>query len=298
MSKLPELLAMLKAGVHFGHRESKWHPKMRPFIYTSRNGVHILDLEKTSEYLKRALDVVKETTAEGGVVLFVGTKRQASGIVQKVAQDAGMPYVTERWLGGTLTNFKVINSLVKKLKRLEDQEQSPDYEQKYKKRERLTFTEEKERLLTMVGGLRTLEKLPAAIFFVDIKEEKTAVKEAQRMKIPTIGIVDTNVNPENVTHPIPANDDATKAINLIVSAVGEAVKEGVAESATRAPKEPAKEEKKEKKEKKESKDKKAAKKEDKDEKKPKEKKAPKKKDDKAKEADAKDDKKEKEEKKD
>lgn len=227
MPKIPELLLMLKSGLHFGHRESKWHPKMEPFIFTVRNGVHIIDLERTVESLKKSLDFVTNTVAKGGTILFLGTKRQAAPIVRKYAEEAGMPYVTERWLGGTLTNFSVIQSLVKKLKKLEDQEKSDDYEKKYNKKERLDFHNEIERLEQMVGGLRDMQKQPDALFVLDIKEEKTAIREANRMNIPTVAVVDTNANPETVTFPIPANDDATKAIDMLTKLFGEAVKEGM-----------------------------------------------------------------------
>ena len=228
MPDIPELLTMLKAGVHFGHRESKWHPKMAPFIFTVRNGVHIIDLEKTAEYLKKALNVVRDTVARGGIILYVGTKKQAAPVIQRYAEEAGMPYVVERWLGGTLTNFDVINGLVKKLIFLEEKEQDPDYEKKYTKKERLDFMGERERLEKMVGGLRKLDRLPDLVYIMDIKEEKTAVLETIRRGIATVAVCDTNVNPERVTYPIPANDDATKSISLITRLITEAAKEGIA----------------------------------------------------------------------
>lgn len=234
MPEMPELLALLKAGVHFGHQQSKWHPKMAPFIFGVRNGVHVINLEKTAEYLKAGCDAVREVVAEGGVVLFVGTKRQAVKIVRKHAESCLMPYVNERWLGGTLTNFGVVHGLVKKLLQLEDQEKNPDYEKKYTKWERQMFSEEQERLQHMVGGIRTMTRLPQMVFVLDIKEEKTAIAEAHKVRIPVIAVCDSNANPEIVSYPIPANDDATKAIDLVAGLIAQSVNEGRAEQAARA----------------------------------------------------------------
>lgn len=240
MTEIPELLKMLKAGVHFGHRESKWHPKMAPFIFTSRGGVHIIDLEKTVESLKSALDLLRDVVAKGGTVLFVGTKKQAAPILEKYAKEVGMPYVSVRWLGGTLTNFKVIIGLVKKLQQYEEQESADDYEKKYTKKERHDFSVDKERLETMVGGLRGLEKLPDVVYIIDVKAEKTAVREAKRKGITTVAVCDTNVDPSDISYPIPANDDATKSIEMITGLVAEAVREGIASREQKGDKDDAK----------------------------------------------------------
>lgn len=220
------LLELLKHGVHFGHQTGRWHPKMRPYIFSSRNGVYIIDLEQTKASLERALGFVRETVAKGGTVLFVGTKRQAKGIVEEQAKRAGMPYVTERWIGGAFTNFSTVSRQLKKLKQLKSDRDAGVWEKKYKKHEQLVFGEEIERLEKLIGGIQYLEKLPDAVFIVDVKEEKTAIMEAKKVHIPMIAMVDTNVNPELITYPIPANDDATKSIELITSLVADAVIEG------------------------------------------------------------------------
>ncbi len=224
--KIPTEKELFKAGVHFGHRVTSWHPKMSDYIYGQKNNVHIIDLEKTKKLLSSALDFIKNKVAEGGQVLFVGTKIQAQEIIKKYAQEVNMPYVNNKWLGGTLTNFKVINGLVKKLKKLEKQSKEEDYEKKYTKKERHEFNLEMQRLEKMIGGIRDMEDLPTVIFVASVRDEKTAIKEADRKKIPVVAICDTNSNPEKVTHPIPANDDSIKSIELITSLVAEAIKEG------------------------------------------------------------------------
>ncbi len=223
---IPSEKELAAAGVHFGHRVGSWHPKMADFIYGQRNNVHLIDLVKTKKMLETALEFVKKTASAGGQILFVGTKIQGKEIIKKYATETGMPYVNERWLGGTLTNFKVINGLVKKLKKLEEQALADDYEKKYTKKERHEFRLEIERLKKMVEGIRNMEILPAAIFILSARDEKTAVSEASRKKIPSVAICDTNSNPEKITYPIPGNDDAIKSIELITSLVAEAVKEG------------------------------------------------------------------------
>lgn len=225
--KIPSLLEMIKAGVHFGHRVSKWHPKMKPYIFTARNTVHIIDLEKTVEKLKEALEFVKKIAEEGGTILIVGTKKSIREIVKKWAIECKMPYVTESWIGGTLTNFFTIYKLVEKLKHLEAEKEKGELE-KYTKKEQLEFDREIKRLDEMVGGIRDLEGLPQALYIVDLKEEKTALREAQRKGIPVVAMVDTNVNPENVDFPIPANDDAIKSVEMMTRLVKEAVEEGQA----------------------------------------------------------------------
>lgn len=216
------LLEMLKSGVHFGHQKRRWHPKMAPYIYTVRGGVQIIDLEKTAEKLKEACDFVKQTVTAGGTILFVATKRQAQPIVRRWAEAAGMPYVVERWLGGTLTNFENIARLVQRLKELRTQKQQGEFS-KYTKREQLQFEEEMRNLEKVVGGIETMGRLPQALFLIDVKKEKTAFREARKRAIPVIAIADTNCNPSIIDYPIPANDDATKSIELITRVIAETV---------------------------------------------------------------------------
>lgn len=232
MPEIPDLLTMLKAGVHFGHQLSKRHPKMKPYIFTAKNGFHLINIEETQVKLKEALDFVKKIVQNGGTILFLGTKKQAQSIIAKYAKDCGMPYVAERWLGGTFTNFFAISKLVNKYKSLRDKKVSGELE-KYTKKERLEFDREIEKLEKIVGGIVNLAKAPDAIFICDLKKEKTAVREALRKNIPIVGICDTNANPEDITYPIPANDDAIKSIELITSLISEAVKEGMKEKEER-----------------------------------------------------------------
>jgi len=219
------LLDMLKAGIHFGHQKARWHPKMKPFIFTSKNGISIINLEKTAEKLKQAVDFVKKLSQEGKVVLFVGTKRQAQEIIKKYAGEAGMPYVINRWLGGTFTNFSMIQKIINKFKDLKEKKKTGELE-KYTKRERMLMDEEIERLDKLVGGIETLDKIPGAIYMVDIKQERTALREAKRMNLPVVAMIDTNASPEGIKYPIPANDDATKSIELITKTIAEAIKDG------------------------------------------------------------------------
>ncbi|HLD82262.1 MAG TPA: 30S ribosomal protein S2 [Patescibacteria group bacterium] len=225
MPQIPTLLEMLHAGVHFGHRKSKWYPKMEPFIFDERNGVHILNLELTQKKLEEALRYVTELVSNKGVIVFVGTKKQAQNIIKQAAIDCGMPYVHERWLGGTITNFSVIHKLINNYKSLKKKKEMGDLS-KYTKKEQLDFTREIERLEKIVGGISTLEKLPDAVFIADVKNEKTAITEARKKKIPVVALCDSNVNPELATYPIPANDDATRALTLLIQLIAEAVKEG------------------------------------------------------------------------
>ncbi len=229
MPIMPSLLEMLKAGAHFGHRQSKWHPKMEPYIFTVRSGVHIINLEKTAEELAKALEFVKKTVAGGGKVLFIGTKKQAQPIVKKYAVAAETPYVIGRWMGGTLTNFSIIIKLVKKLKEMRRQQETGEWA-KYTKKEQVGLKKEFDKLETMVGGLELLDKKPDALFIIDVKKEKTAVAEATKTGVPIVALCDTNVNPQGISYVIPANDDATKTIELITRLLAEAVKEGRSES--------------------------------------------------------------------
>ncbi|MFZ5365180.1 MAG: 30S ribosomal protein S2 [Patescibacteria group bacterium] len=223
--EIPSLLDMLKAGVHFGHQSGKWHPKMKPYIYGQRNGVHIINLETTQTKLEEAFNFVKETVANGGTVLFLGTKTQAKEIVREAARSCGMPFIVERWLGGTFTNSATILRLIKKYQRMKNEFESGDW-QKYTKKERLVKERELKKLDVLIGGLAGMDKLPDAIYIVDIREEKTAVLESRKVKIPIVAICDTNVNPELTAYPIPANDDAVKSIELITNLIAQAVNEG------------------------------------------------------------------------
>ncbi|HTK04446.1 MAG TPA: 30S ribosomal protein S2 [Candidatus Eisenbacteria bacterium] len=225
MPQLPSLLEMLQAGVHFGHRESRWHPKMKSFIFGSRNGIHIVDLEKTQVKLEEALDYVRDLTARGGIILFLGTKRQAREIVKKYAEECGMPYISGRWLGGTLTNYGEVMNLVRHFNDLKAKQASGALA-KYTKKEQSNFAKEIEDLENKVGGIKNVVRPPDAIFVIDIMKEKTAVAEAVTRKIPIVALTDTNVNPELVAYPIPSNDDAVKTIELMTKLVAEAVKEG------------------------------------------------------------------------
>lgn len=227
--QIPSVIEMLKAGVHFGHQSSRWHPKMKQFIFGSRGGVHIIDVEKTQAQLESTLDFITQTAARGGTILFVGTKRQAQEIVEKHAKDAGMPYITTRWLGGTLTNFGQVQRLIRHYLDLKDKTDKGELK-KYTKLEQLQFSREIEELDGKIGGLATLTRLPDALFIVDARTEKTAVREATTMGVPMIALVDSNVNPTGIKFVIPGNDDAVGSIDLVTKLVADAVKEGKAKA--------------------------------------------------------------------
>lgn len=233
MPQLPTLLELLQAGVHFGHRESRWHPKMQQNIFGARNGIHIVDLDKTLVLLKDALEYTRDTVARGGTILFLGTKRQAKDIVKKYAEDCGMPYVSGRWLGGTLTNYNEVMNLVRHFNDLKAKQASGALA-KYTKKEQANFAKEIEDLEGKVGGIANIVRPPDAVFIIDLKKEKTALAEAIVKKVPIIALVDTNVNPELVQHPIPSNDDAVKTIDLMTRLIAEAVKEGKVIRATQS----------------------------------------------------------------
>lgn len=222
---LVSMKELLEAGVHFGHLTRRWHPKMKKYIYHDRNGIYIIDLHQTLRLLEEAYNFVRDTVASGGTVLFVGTKRQAQDAVREQAQRCGMPYVTVRWLGGLLTNFRTIRSRVDYLERLIRDEESGEWE-RLPKKEQLALRHKKEKLLSYLGGIRNLHDLPRALFVVDVRRELIACKEAQRLGIPIIGIVDTNCDPTMVDYVIPGNDDAIRAIRLIASKIADAVLAG------------------------------------------------------------------------
>ncbi len=219
------LMEMLKAGVHFGHKTSLWNPKMAPYIYTQRNNIHILDLEKTKNKLAEALTFAKDLASKGGTVLFVGTKRQAKEEVRKAAESAGMPYVVTRWLGGTFTNFRTIQKTIKKMERYEKMV-ADDEIKKYTKKEQLMIKREIEKMKTFFSGIKDMKKLPDAIFVLDVKYDHIPVEEARQSKVKIIGLVDTNSDPTKVNYMIPSNDDAIKVISYMASAMAEAIREG------------------------------------------------------------------------
>jgi small subunit ribosomal protein S2 len=216
---------LLEAGAHFGHQTSRWHPAMKKYIFTKRNGIHIIDLEQTTAMLDKACQFVQQIAAEGGTILFVGTKKQAQEAIEQEAQRCGMFYVNQRWLGGVLTNFATIQARIDYLVRLEDQQSRGDFE-RLPKKEALKLSEEIERLNRQMGGFKEMTSLPDALFIVDPIKENIALAEAKRVGIPVVAIVDTNCNPANIDHPIPANDDAIRAIKLICSKIADAVIEG------------------------------------------------------------------------
>ena len=216
---------LLEAGVHFGHRSRRWNPKMRSYIFTERNGIHIIDLQQTIRALDRAYNFLRDTVAEGGTVLFVGTKRQAQENIQTQAERCGMPYVNERWLGGTLTNFRTIRSRIDYMIDLEAQRTRGEFDRLPKQEAGLKLRE-LAKLERRVGGLRNLHRLPEALFVADINSEEIAVHEANRLEIPVIAMVDTNCNPDPIDIVIPANDDAIRAILLMTSKMADAVIEG------------------------------------------------------------------------
>ena len=225
MSKMPTLLEMLKAGVHFGHQKSRWHPKMEKFIFGARNGVHIIDLEKTQEQLEKALNYVKTLAAKGQVILFVGTKRQARAIIKSAAEKCDMPYLVERWIGGLLTNFEEVRRRLKKYHNLKEQFASGEIE-KYTKKEQVTMKKQLEKMDKYLIGLTKLEKMPDAVYIADMRTEKTALAETERTEVPTVAFCDTNTNPKKVNYAFPANDDAVNSIKMIADMVAEAVIEG------------------------------------------------------------------------
>lgn len=228
---------LLEAGVHFGHQTRRWNPKMSPYIYGERNGIHIVDLRQTLSQITEALQWVKDLVAEGGVILFVGTKKQAQSAIAEHAARCGMPYVNYRWLGGMLTNFSTIQQRVYYMRELRRLEESGEIRTRPKK-ERLKLRRELEKLEASMGGISEMNKLPDAIFIIDVISEETAVREADRLGIPIVALVDTNSDPDPVTFVIPGNDDAIRAADLIAGALADAVIEGKEIAAKKRAKQP------------------------------------------------------------
>jgi small subunit ribosomal protein S2 len=226
MATKVDIKVLLEAGAHFGHKTSRWHPKMAPFIHSKRGDIHIINLEKTVEQLEIAMQFAEAVIGRGQQVLFVGTKRQAKDIVKAAAEAVSQPYVTERWLGGTLTNSTTINGRIKKLKDLETKMASGELANKYNKLEVQRFQEQIDAMNVTFGGIKELSGKPGAIYITDAIEEATAIKEASRLGVPIIAITDTNADPTKVTYPIAANDDAIKTIDLITNYMKEAITTG------------------------------------------------------------------------
>ncbi|MBO7718210.1 30S ribosomal protein S2 [Candidatus Saccharibacteria bacterium] len=221
-----DMKALLESGAHFGHKTSRWHPKMAPYIHSKRQDAHIINLEKTVESLEKALPEITKISKNGKKILFVGTKKQMKDIVKEAAEASEMPYMTVRWVGGTLTNVETINRQIKKLKDLERRMASGELENRYSKLEVQRFQEEIDTLNERYGGIKDLTEQPAAIIVVDALEDKNAIKEANGLNIPVFAITDTNVDPSNIDYVIPCNDDAIKATKLILDYFVEAIKEG------------------------------------------------------------------------
>jgi small subunit ribosomal protein S2 len=219
---------LLDAGVHFGHQTKRWNPKMKPFIFDARNGIHIIDLSKTEAQLQAALDFLGTTVRKGGKILFVGTKKQAQLSVKETAKETGQMFVVERWLGGTLTNYTTVKTSIKRLKEIEKMDADGSIND-YVKQEQAVIRREGGRLHKYFDGLRDLDKMPAALFIVDVKREHNAVAEAKKLGIPVVAIVDTNSDPEDAAYPIAANDDAIRSVRLILSAVSQAITQARAE---------------------------------------------------------------------
>ncbi|HEB62504.1 MAG TPA: 30S ribosomal protein S2 [Bacteroidetes bacterium] len=231
MSK-PTYKELLDAGVHFGHMKRKWNPKMSQYIFAEKKGIHIIDLNKTQSELEKTAKVMKDLAKSGKKIMFVATKKQASDIVKSAAESVNMPFVTHRWLGGMLTNFSTIRKSIKKMEKIESMLKDKSLTSITKK-EKLTLERERNKLEKVLGGIRRLNRIPAAMYVVDIAKEHLAVKEAQKLNLRTFAMVDTNVNPNDVDYAIPANDDSTKSIEIITNYLTQAIKEGLEERANK-----------------------------------------------------------------
>lgn len=216
---------LIEAGVHFGHQTRRWNPKMKPYIYGQRDGIYIINLQKTVRYFREALDFVRSTTAKGGTVLFVCTKRQGREVVEQESQRAGMPYVNNRWLGGTLTNFKTIRQSIERVEEIEGM-LKPGVAEKLQKKEILQLEKERFRILKNLAGIRKMKGLPQAVFMIDPGKEHIAVAEARRLRIPIVALTDTNCDPDPIDYVIPGNDDAIRSIRLVAGAIADACLEG------------------------------------------------------------------------
>lgn len=225
MANIISMKQLLEAGVHFGHQTRRWNPKMQPFIFMDRNGIHIIDLQQTVTRLNEAYNFVKDLAARGGTVLFVGTKKQAQEAVAEEAKRCGMFYVNQRWLGGMLTNFQTIQSRIRYLRELEARKERGDFE-RLPKKEVQRLQDDMVRLERILGGIKDMKRLPNAVFIIDTRKERTAVLEARRLEIPVIALADTNCDPDEMDYPIPANDDAIRAVRLLCSKIADAVIEG------------------------------------------------------------------------
>ena len=232
---------LLDSGVHFGHQTKRWNPKMKPFIFDARNGIHIIDLSKTLVQLEAATDFLATTVRKGGKVIFVGTKKQAQQCVKETAKESGQFYVTERWLGGTMTNFNTIKTSIKRLKEIEKMEADGSINN-YVKQEQAVIRREVARLHKYFDGIRSMDKLPAVMFVVDIKREHNAVAEARKLKIPIVALVDTNCDPDLVDYPIAANDDAIRSVRLLLATIGQAITQAQAEFESKHARRPSDEE--------------------------------------------------------
>lgn len=230
-----DIKKLLEAGAHFGHKTSRWHPKMAPYIHSKRAGSHIIDLAKTVSSLEEALDFIAKTTGEGKQVLFVGTKRQAQDVVKKLAEDTGMPCVTNRWLGGMLTNWPTISGRVKRLKDLETKMASGELASKYNKLEVQRFQEEIDDMNQLYGGIKNMAARPGAVVIFDLVHDANAVREARKLNVPIVALADTNADPSLANYPIPSNDDAIKTIQLMADYLQQAVEQGKAKRAKSAP---------------------------------------------------------------
>ena len=219
-----DMKTLFESGAHFGHKTSRWHPKMAPYIHSRKNGAHIINLEKTVDGLEKALDKVSDLTKNGKKIMFVGTKKQLKDLVKEAAESVNMPYVTERWVGGTLTNCETVNRQIKKVKDLERRMASGELENRYSKLEVQRYQEEIDLLNTRYGGIKEMTEQPAAIIVTDASEDKNAVKEANTLHIPVIAITDTNVDPSNIDYVSPANDDSIKAVALILGYFTDTIK--------------------------------------------------------------------------
>ena len=232
---------LLESGVHFGHQTKRWNPKMKQFIFDARNGIHIIDLSKTVTQLESAVDFLSSLVRRGGKVLFVGTKKQAQQCVKETAKESGQFYVTERWLGGTMTNFNTIKTSIKRLKEIEKMEADGSINN-YVKQEQAVIRREVARLYKYFDGIRSMDKLPAVMFVVDIKREHNAVAEARKLKIPIVALVDTNCDPDLVDYPIAANDDAIRSVRLLLATIGQAITQAQAEFESKHARRPSDEE--------------------------------------------------------